>query len=56
MIHSGDIQRVLLEILTKVPPATPDTPELAALRAQLKLECDEIIANGEDVEVTSEIP
>jgi hypothetical protein len=56
MIHSGDIQRVLLEVLTKVPPTTPDTPELAALRAQLTLECDKIAANGEDVEITSEIP
>lgn len=56
MIHSGDIQRVLLEVLKKASPATPDTPELAALRAQIKLECDEIAANGDDVEVTSEIP
>jgi len=51
-----DISRILVEIETGKTPAVPDTPELAALRAQLTSEVEEIHAQGMAVEVHHDIP
>lgn len=56
MIHSDDVERILVEITTGKEPATPDTPELADLRARLQRECDEITARGDVVDIPHEIP
>lgn len=56
MIDSDDISRMLVEITTGKEPAIPDTPEFAAMRAQLQKECDEIRAKGFEVEIPFEIP
>lgn len=56
MIHSDDVERILVEIVTKREPREPDTPELAALREKLQAECDEIVARGGTVMIPHEIP
>ena len=55
-VHSDDVERLLVEIVTEKKPAVPDTPELAALRAQLKKECDAIVAKGGTVDIPHEVP
>jgi hypothetical protein len=54
--HSGDVERLLIEIETGKTPAIPDTPELAALRVKLAAECAEIRARGMGVEIPQELP
>lgn len=56
MIHTDDINRLLVEIVTGKPPAVPDDAELAAMRAQLQKECDEIKARGGEIEIPFEVP
>lgn len=56
MIHSDDVERILLEIMLKREPAIPDTQELADLRSQLRTECDEIAAKGGTVQIPVELP
>ena len=55
-MNSDDVSRILVEIRTDKPPATPDDKEMAALRVQLTKECNAIIAAGYDVDVPHEIP
>jgi hypothetical protein len=55
-MDSDTVTRVLVEVATGKPPAVPDDAEVASLRAQLKLECDEIRAAGFDVDVPHEVP
>jgi hypothetical protein len=54
MIHSDDVIRLLLEVDRKSKPAIPDTPELAALRAQLIKEDADIKAKGGTVLIPNE--
>ena len=56
MIHSDDVERLLVEIVTGKEPAFPDTSELAALRAELKRDCEKIAARGGTVDIPHEIP
>ena len=55
-MNSDDVTRILVEVATGREPATPDDDEQAAMRAQLKIECDEIVAKGGVVDVPHEIP
>lgn len=55
-MDSDVITRILVEIVTGKLPAMPDTAEMAAMRAQLKIECDEIVTNGGVVDIPHEIP
>lgn len=55
MMDSSDIERMLVEIVTGKPP-TLSGPEADAMRAQLKMECDEILAKGGIVAIPHEIP
>jgi hypothetical protein len=54
MIHSDDVIRLLVETGLNRKPAIPDTPELAALRAQLIKEEADIKAKGGTVLIPNE--
>ncbi len=55
-MDSDVLSRILVEVSTGKQPATPDDAEMAAMRAQLKKECDEIVAAGYEVDVPHEVP
>ena len=55
MLHSDDIERMLVEIMTGKKP-TLNTPEANAVREKLVKECAEIVANGGTVDIPREIP
>ena len=50
------ITRILVEVATGKKPATKDDAEMAAMRKQLEIECDEIVAQGGTVDIPHEIP
>ena len=56
MIHSDEVSRMLLEITLGKEPAVPDDEEHAEMRAQLQKECDQIRADGYEVDIQFEIP
>jgi hypothetical protein len=55
-MNSDVITRILVEVATGKSPAVPDDHEMKMMRAQLQLECDEIVAAGGVVDVPHEIP
>lgn len=55
-MNSDDVTRILVEVVTGKQPAVPDDDEMVAMRVQLKIECDEIVAKGGTVDVPHEIP
>jgi hypothetical protein len=50
-VDTEDLIRILIEVTHGVEPKTPDTPQQAAKRQQLKVAVDEISARGGIVEV-----
>ena len=55
-MDTDDVTRILVEVATGKPAPFEESAEFAAMRAQLKIECDEIIAKGGTVDVPHEIP
>lgn len=55
-MDSDVVTRILVEVATGKTPARPDTLEEAAMRSQLTMECEEIVARGGEVEIPHEIP
>ncbi len=55
-MDSDILERMLVEITTGKEPKEPDTPEMAAMRAQLTKEVAAIKAKGGSVYIPHEIP